>query len=357
VTILIRCDGSTALGLGHVSRCLALAAELGDAHGCDVRFAMRDPEGAGAAVVRAGGYAVDPIAVDEWTDDGGALHRLATSRSARALIVDVRDALSRASLDAIRASGVLIVTIDDGSDRRLASDLTFYPPVPQVDEMDWAGFTGRRFAGWEWILLRREFASDAVARASGASDPGSAESLAQQGSPAIDILLTMGGSDPAGMTEFALGALELLSMPLAIHVVVGPAFSRTCELIDAVARSKHAVQVSHAPASVATLMRASRMAVASFGITAYELAACGVPAAHLCLTDDHARSSSALDREGAALTVGVFGRVTPEQLAGAVSHLMGHAGVRAEMARRAARLVDGRGARRTADEIVRALRQ
>lgn len=334
--------------MGHVSRCLALAGELRDGHGCDVIFAMRDADSAGVAAVRSSAYTVEPIADREDADYGSSLLVLASSRSARALIVDVRDALSRASLDAIRASGVLIVTIDDGSDRRLASDLAFYPPVPQVDEMDWAGFTGRRFAGWEWILLRREFASDAAARAFQARDLGSAEGLAQQGSPAIDILLTIGGSDPAGMTEFALRALDLLSMPLAVHVVVGPAFSRTFELAAAVARSKHTVHVSHAPAAVATLMRASRMAVASFGITAYELAACGVPAALLCLTDDHARSSSALDREGAALTVGVFGRVTPEQLAGAVSYLMGHAGVRAEMAGRAVRLVDGRGAVRVA---------
>ena len=32
-------------------------------------------------------------------------------------------------------------------------------PVPQVEEMDWRGFTGARYAGWEWVLLRREFAS------------------------------------------------------------------------------------------------------------------------------------------------------------------------------------------------------
>ena len=38
------------------------------------------------------------------------------------------------------------------------------------------------------------------------------------------------------------------------------------------------------------------LAVASFGVTAYELAAVGVPAVYLCLTDDHAESAEAFSR-------------------------------------------------------------
>jgi len=165
----------------------------------------------------------------------------------------------------------------------------------------------------------------------------------------------MGGSDPAGMTGFAVGALERLEMPLAVCVVVGPAFRRAEELIDAIARSKHSVRIARTPQSMAPLMRASRIAVVSFGVSAYELAACGVPAVHLCLTDDRARSSSAFEKAGIALTAGVFGRVQPEHLADAVSRLMSHAGRRSEMADRARRLVDGRGAQRVAGVLVERL--
>jgi spore coat polysaccharide biosynthesis protein SpsF len=375
VSVIIRCDGGAAIGMGHVSRCLALAGEWRDAHRGAVTFAMRDPSGAAAAVVASEGYDVEPLAADESSDYGDWLLELATARAAAAVIVDVRDRLSRASLDRIRKSGVLVVSIDEGTERRLASDLAFYPPVPQVGEMDWTGFTGRRYAGWEWVILKREFASDAGAQAfptsarsessselrglaeapearrRQASDDGSAESLALQPSAAIDILLTMGGSDPAGMTEFAVEALECLAMPLAIRVVVGPAFSRAEELIDVIARSKHAVRIARAPRSMATLMRASRIAVVSFGVSAYELAACGVPAVHLCLSDDHARSSSAFEKAGIAITAGAFGRVQPEQLADAVSRLMSNAGRRTAMAERARQLVDGRGAQRAAELI------
>jgi len=336
--VLVRCDGGARIGMGHVSRCLALAGELRGGHGCDVVFAMRDADSAGVAAVRSSGFLVSPIASREDEDYGPELLSLTSSRAAGALVADVRDTLSRASLERVRASGVRVVTIDDGSDRRLGSDLAFYPPVPQVEEMDWSGFTGRRFAGWEWVLLKREFASDR----------GSATAFALHESHPIDILVTMGGSDPAGMTEFALDALNLLPLPLAVQVVAGPAFSRAAALAGIVARSKHAVRVSQGLDAMEPLMRESRLAVASFGVSAYELAACGVPAIHLCLTADHARSSSAFTAARIAESLGIFADVRPSQLADAVAGLLSDPARVSGMAVRARTLVDGRGAARIA---------
>ena len=368
--IVIRCDGGASVGMGHVSRCLALAEALRDDCACDVTFCMRDAGSAGVAAVRARGHTVTTIADREDADYGASVLALTASLAARALVVDVRDALSRQSLDAVRASGVRVVTIDDGSDRRLASDLAFYPPVPQVDEMDWTGFSGRRFTGWEWVLLKPEFAADApvaqgpdhtVAQGSSApasrtaGAPGAQAFRPAEVSKTIDILLTMGGSDPAGMTEFALEALNLLPTPQAVEVVIGPAFSRASTLTGIVARSKHAVRVSQGPEEMAPLMRASRVAVASFGVSAYELAACGVPAVFLCLTADHARSASAFDREQIAQSLGVFADVRPPHLADAVASLLGDLARMAKMAARARTLIDGRGANRVAALIVAGL--
>ena len=342
--ILVRCDGGAALGMGHVSRGLALADELRDVHGSSVTFAMRDSGSAGVTAVRSSGYTVVPIADRDDADYGPSLLALTASIATRVLIVDLRDALSRASLDRVRASGVRVVAIDDGSERRLAADLAFYPPVPQVEELDWAGFTGGRYAGWEWVVLKREFAADGTrgSRASGAAHP-------------IDILVTMGGSDPAGMTEFVLDALNLLPEAMSVQVVVGPAFTRAPTLAAIVARSKHAVRVTQGPDAMAPLMRESLIAIASFGISAYELAACGVPAVHLCLTADHARSASTFDREGMAQSLGVFTTVQPAQLADAVAGLLRDPRRRDEMAARARALVDGRGAKRVAGRIVAGL--
>ena len=342
--VIVRCDGGAAIGMGHVSRCLALAEALRDEQRGDVIFAMRDPESAGVAAVRAAGFRVTPIDDRDDADYGPSLIGLTAAHAARVLVVDVRDALSRASLAAVRAAGVRVVTIDDGSDRRLASDLAFYPPVPQVEELDWSTFAGRRLAGWEWVLMKRDFAAS------------TARDAAVEDVHPIDILVTMGGSDPAEMTEFALDALNLLTTPRAVEVVTGPAFSRRGALSAIVARSKHAVRVSQGPDSMATLMRASRMAVASFGVSAYELAACGVPALHLCLSADHARSSSAFVRAGIADSLGVVADVLPAQLAEGVERLLGDPARLARMSADASALVDGNGASRVAALVAAGLR-
>jgi UDP-N-acetylglucosamine:LPS N-acetylglucosamine transferase len=214
---------------------------------------------------------------------------------------------------------------------------------------------------------RATIAEDGVARPfqgreRGAESPAlqTTADVAQGFSPAeatypIDILVTMGGSDPAGMTAFALDALNLLPRPLAVQVVVGPAFSRASSLAEIVAHSKHAVRVSQGLDAVAPLMRASRLAVASFGVTAYELAACGVPAVHLCLTADHARSSSAFEQAQIAERLSVFSHIRPQQVAEAVGGLLGDASRRTEMAARARALIDGRGAQRVAALVVSGL--
>jgi spore coat polysaccharide biosynthesis protein SpsF len=367
--------------MGHVSRCLALADVLRREHGGGVTFAARGSHREGVSAIAAAGYELDVICAGPLEDYGDELRRIADARRPSAVVVDVRDALTRASLESLRASGRRVAVIDDATDRRLAADLVFYPPSPAVEELDWRGFSGRRYAGWEWVIVRREFAtppddsSPASASASsrfddvGTSDVGRSDvgrsdvgrsvvSAFRRTSDAVrtsDVLITMGGADPAGMTEFTLAALEKISMPLAVCVVVGPAFARADDLVRSVGRSRHAIAFERAPASLAPLVRTARLAVAAFGVTAYELAAGGLPAVHLCLTDDHARMAAVFEREGPAVSAGVFGRITHEQVADAVRALIGDADRRATMAKRGRELVDGRGVERVAAAVTAGL--
>jgi spore coat polysaccharide biosynthesis protein SpsF len=157
------------------------------------------------------------------------------------------------------------------------------------------------------------------------------------------------------MSEFAIDALNLLPVALAVEVVVGPAFGRLHALTDAVTRSKHAARISHCPDAMAPLMRASRVAIASFGVSAYELAACGVPAVYLCLSADHARSASVFEREQIAENLGIFPGVQPDAVSDAVARLIGDAERRMRMSARARSLVDGQGAARVARVVVERL--
>jgi spore coat polysaccharide biosynthesis protein SpsF len=334
-TALLRCDGDERLGLGHVSRCLAIAEELRDGHGWGVAFAVATGE-AGIALTTRAGFPIERLAdagEELWLDS------VIARRRPDALVLDVRTALGREAVARWRSGGTLTAVIDDTDERRLAADIAFFPPVPQVRRLDWAGFTGTVHVGWEWVPLRREFAGRPPAP--------------PQARPTV--LVAMGGSDPAQLTLRSLVALDRVPGDIDIVVALGGGCSDEEAVAHAAVASRHRVHVHRDVADMAALMGAATVALASLGVTAYELAACGVPAVLLSLTDDHAESASAFADVGIAVSLGVHSHVGDAAIAGAVASLLADGPGRAAMSRRARSLVDGRGAARIAAALAAAL--
>lgn len=157
MNVLMRCDGSPDIGLGHIVRCLALADELHEVHSCRISFAMRTGT-PGIRMVEKKGYQVlTPPEGDQSFDYRKWLNECVRKVDARVIVLDVRDGLSRVVVEELRNKGILVVTIDDPEDKRLEADLAFYPPVPQVKRIDWTDFSRELYAGWEWVILRKEF--------------------------------------------------------------------------------------------------------------------------------------------------------------------------------------------------------
>ena len=338
-SILVRCDGSPEIGFGHVVRCLALADELRGVHGCRVVFAMRKGP-LGFDMVRQGGYpVVEPGGPHRSFDYPRWMTEALGAIDARVLILDVRDDLRREDVELLKVPGRIVAVLDDLSDRRLAADLAFYPPIPQLRRAGWEGFGGKVHAGWDMVLLRPEFSRCRRDR--------------REGTPTI--LVTMGGSDPAGLTLNALNALDRLSNDFRVLVVLGPGFLHEETLSALLPGMRHRSEVMRDVRNMADIMSRADLAVASFGVTAYELAAAGVPAIYLCLTQDHAESATALVREGVAVSLGTYEGASAEALAEAASHLMNDSAAREGMSKRASGLVDGGGAERIAREIVEAI--
>jgi|ERR1035437_341083 spore coat polysaccharide biosynthesis protein SpsF len=336
-SVLIRCDGSHELGLGHVVRCLALAQELRDGHGRKVTFATRsDPLGIG--LVREAGFSVIEPPSDRDFDYVAWLTVAIREAKADTLVVDVRDDLTTSDLRAVQGrTDVRIAAIDDATDRRLAADQAFYPPVPRALALDWPGFNGQVHVGWEWVLLRPEFAAEPV-RVPGAT-----------GEPPV-VLISMGGSDPGGLTLVALRALALVPTPVKCVVLIGPGFRHDVEVAGLLETALYATAVVR-DGDVRAQMLAADMAVLSFGVTSYEAAACALPAIHLCLTPDHAISASAMNQAGIAVSLGLAADVHDADVAETIESMLADVAGRAAMGARARGLVDGNGAARIADVL------
>jgi len=355
--ILFRCDASPQIGLGHIVRFLALADELHEFHNCHIYFAMRTGP-LGIQMVEGKGYKVfvsqeceQSFDYKEW------LNECVRNVEAQAIILDVRDGLLRTIVDELRNKGVLIVTIDDPEDKCLSADLAFYPPVPQVKRIDWTGFTGKLYAGWEWVILRKEFAHAANHKSSLLHSPSSAHPALSSKSnaqcPKIPrILVAMGGSDPQSMTIKVMKALEMLEEDFKVVVVLGAGFQHKAELDNLLSGCKHHFDLQEDVTNMAELMSQSDLAVTSFGVTAYELAAMGIPAIYLCLTDDHAESASVFHSHGMGVSSGAHSCLNRDELAKHISQLMNDNFRRAKMRENAFSKIDGLGAKRIANAIL-----
>lgn len=329
--VVIRCDGNSDTGLGHVVRCLAIARSLRDRQGIGIVFAMAD-RAPGPEMVREAGFPVELSNGEEseplWLEEIFARHRT------NGLLLDIRTDLAAASIRDWRRKGILIAVLDDGSERRLCADLVFYPPVPQVDEMDWTDFTGIRLIGWEWIPLRADFD----------------RKLPPPANQPPQVVITMGGSDPAGLSLLALNALQRLDGPLNARLILGRSFTHGPQLAQLLPSLRMPVTILENVSNMPEALADADLAVASFGVTAYEMAALGIPTILLSLTDDHARSAQALHQAGMALSLGNHADVTEGQLADVIRNLLSDAQALRTM-RAACSFIDGKGADRIADRL------
>ena len=312
--VLIRCDASHDVGFGHVMRCLSLADELQNNYGCIAIFLMRQAE-IGFESVRAKGYTVitpetkHHFDYQKWVKDG------VKDTKADTLILDVRDDLPRGILKSLKSDKIFIVTLDDPSDRRLDADLAFYPPVPQVRHMNWTDFDGELYSGWEWVIVRKEFTVN----------------IKRTKNKRPVILVTMGGSDPQGLTLKAVKALDTIREDFDVVVILGKGFQLQEELSTLLSTTKRNFDLRQNVQNMAKLMASADFAVASFGVTAYELAAVGVPAIYLCLTEDHSQSASAFVNAGIAVNMGVHDLISETRLADTITKYISNTSLRLNM--------------------------
>jgi spore coat polysaccharide biosynthesis protein SpsF len=331
---LIRCDGGGKFGYGHIKRMVALARALRDCESIGVSFAVNGTDDSLEPVRRAGFEAHRISSEDEFA-------ALVKAQTPEILILDGREGPSRAEAESLRRNCLLMAAIDDGAERRLACDFAYYPPVPQAQSLGWAGARTVPRIGWEWALLGLN-PHLTPARALGARPT---------------LLVAMGGSDPFGLTERAARVLAPLDTAFRIRFVIGSGVKDADKLAARIVAIQSNYETVEGADDLSTEYASADMALCAFGVTAYELAAFGVPAIYLGLTDDHARSASAFAAAGLGASLGVADDASDEQILGAVRTLMNNPGRRREMRAVGLATIDGAGATRIAADLAQALKE
>lgn len=332
---LIRCDGGGKFGYGHVKRMVALAKALRVREGIGAIFALHGTDDA-LIPIRTAGFAVEMV------ESHQALAAAIAKHKPDMLVLDGREGPSHAELEQVRRGIAMTAVIDDASDRRLACDFAYYPPVPQAHALDWKGARTSVRIGWEWALL---------GLGSCAAPPPPVDPV-----PYPTLLVAMGGSDPQGLTLRAAQALAPLNA-LRVRFVIGAGMKNAAKVARDVAMLKDNFEAVEGLADLSAEYAAADLALCAFGVTAYELAAFGVPALYLGLTEDHARSASAFEAAGMGASLGVAAHVASRDIRAQVKALLNDPTRRRAMRNAGLAILDGNGAARIAADLALALRQ
>jgi spore coat polysaccharide biosynthesis protein SpsF len=329
---LIRCDGGGKFGYGHVKRMVALARALRDREGIGSIFALNGSEDAAQPIHRAGFEAV-------MLQGPSDLETLIDANNPDLLLLDGREGPSRAELEKLKRGVAVTAVIDDGHERRLAADYAYYPPVPGARTLDWTGSPTWPRSGWAqavWGLVPKPVSPRA---------PGARPT----------VLVAMGGSDPHGLTLRAAKALAGLDSNLRIRFVIGAGMKDAAGVARTLIGLKKNYETVEGADDLSTEYASADVALCAFGVTAYELAAYGVPALYLGLTDDHANSASAFADAGMGISLGVAAKTDDAEIARAVQWLLSKPAARRDMRQAGLSLMDGQGAARIAADLSAAL--
>ncbi len=300
------------IGTGHVMRCLTLADELRDEGGAEVLFLCRPLEGNLIALIAARGHRVmtlpalgshvpsstrptDWLGTDQATDAADCQRALASQAIFDWLIVD-HYALDHEWETQMRPLCDRLLVVDDLADRSHDCDLLLDTGLGRTDADYRALIPDHALSllGPRYALLRPEFRAHR------------AISLSRRDAPVLkQVLVTLGGTDPANMTCQALDALDATALPLEteISVVMGASAPWLSDVRRRASTMKQSTRVAVDVKNMAEIMTDSDLAIGAAGGTAWERCCLGLPSIQLVLAENQRGIGQSLQASGAAVSV------------------------------------------------------
>ena len=335
--VLFRADASSAIGTGHVVRCLTLGAEL-RRRGWTVSLASRSLGPGLASAVDASGSTLVSLAADRTIDDEPT-DLLALVAAPVTLVVVDHYGIGADWQRAARPWARWSMAIDDLADRPQAVDLLLNQNLG-ASTSRYEGLvppTTPVLAGPQYALLRPAFAE---ARARSRPRDGT---LGR-------ILVFMSGTDPHDVTGRAAAAATTLDVP--VDVVVGSGYRHLEHLRGWVAA--HPTCTIHVDTpDMAGLMSRADVAIGAPGSASWERCTLGLPTVLVTLADNQVEGGRLLAERGAGIDLGWHETVDTAVLENALTELRDDPARLVRMSEAAAAIADGRGTDRVADAIER----
>ncbi len=331
--IIVRADSNEYIGTGHIMRCLSIAQCFKE-RGQEVLFVTADHKG--DKLLRS----IQTICLDSiWNDLEKEIQQfstLITDLNPDLLLIDSYYVTDK-YIDAL-SQIVTVAYIDDFNATHLNLDFIINYNI-YADTLNYSACSERKtvfLLGPQYAPLREEFANL----------PGhSIKSV-------TDVMVSAGGSDPERITERIMEMICPRFPNIRFHFIVG-ALNPRLEAINKIAKENAIIHVNEQKMSA--LMQYCDIAISAAGTTLYELCAAGIPTVTYILADNQFKAAEAFDRKSMMINAGDcrgnihFIDCLLKHLNELISDEQRRKGLSLEMKK----IVDGNGAKRIANELIR----
>ena len=347
-TCIFRVDAAPFMGIGHLSRCLALADTL-RTRGAKVAFVCREFAGGAHGLVKQQGFQLHSLVpLSQPLDPGNTAQWLCCEQGN-----DAAETMAVLSLEQLQPDWLIvdhygieadweqrmrwgckrILVIDDLANRRHDCDLLLDQSLRDNNPyISWVPHNCVILLGPKYSLLRHEFLE--------------ARSVCKIRAGAINkVVVFFGGSDLACDTLKTLDALLQIKRGLLADVIVG-SMNPSKDLIRAACQKKPGLNFNFNVNDMAMRFAQADLAIGAGGTASWERLAVGLPSILLQQAENQLENVSQLERYGVAINLGPSALIDGSHIYETLVKLAEQPERVREMSDRAFKLVDAAGTQR-----------
>ncbi len=304
--IFFRADASTKVGLGHLTRCLALASMLREKFDCS--FILKDSAEIAFNLVQENKFSCiklnDIALMEEAREVAKMLH------AGDVIVIDGYQ-FTEEYFKVIKASGAALALIDDfAKDFPQANVIINHAvdlPVNAFEKRENTQYC----LGEKYAMLRPPFLKMAKQQ--------------RQISKVENVFICFGGADYFNVTLKTLQALEGINHPLMLHLVLASTFPFTTEIQQFLKSTALKVKVYYNlnAEEMAALMGQCEIAIAPTSGLSYEICAVGMGYLGGYYIDNQIGIHNGFLKRNCLVSVGDFTKVSSAELLEYFQHLAG----------------------------------
>ncbi|MCI9633161.1 MAG: UDP-2,4-diacetamido-2,4,6-trideoxy-beta-L-altropyranose hydrolase [Ruminococcus sp.] len=338
--ILIRADGNPKIGMGHIMRCLSFAEAL-RAQGIEVVFVIAEQDFQG--LIENYGYRCIVLKTAYNCMEEELSVFLSVLEQERPILVVLDSYFVTAKYMRAIKNTVPLLYIDDQN--------AFDYPADIVVNYDLGSSkiaypSGKKYLlGPQYALLRKEF--------QGLERRSIKERVER-------ILISTGGTDPYHIMLNCAEYLRITTLfpNVTFHLILGTMNQDVVRVQKATSGCSF-IELHDHVTNMCSLMMKSDLAISAAGTTLYELCACGLPTVTYILADNQKQSAKDFQEAGLMFCAGDvrYDKQFLDHLFMKLRYLIDNRDKQKQMARKMQKLVDGNGAKRLTETLLRYLQE